>query len=69
MPNYIINSNADHKGYNEVHETTCNHLPNYSNRIDLGWHINATSAVSYAKMNGWRHADGCYYCCEEVHHG
>lgn len=67
--NYIINKNLDENGRNEVHVTTCSHLPLLRNQVSLGWHPNARSAVAYAKQIGWKYADGCYYCCNEAHHG
>ena len=69
MPNYIINRQEDEKGLNEVHTTNCNHLPLSNNQVSIGWHADAISAVAYAKQNGWSKADGCYYCCNEAHHG
>lgn len=69
MPNYIINTNTDSNGYNEVHNTSCNHLPEVANQVSLGYHIGAEAAVSYAKSVGYKNADGCYYCCNEAHHG
>lgn len=69
MANYIINRKEDSKGYNEVHTTICNHLPDYINRVDIGWHSTAIDAVNYAKTIGWKSADGCYFCSEEAHHG
>lgn len=69
MPNYLINKNDDSKGYNEVHKTDCIHLPEYQNRVNLGWFSNDTEAVNYAKTHGYPHADGCYYCCNSAHHG
>lgn len=67
--NYIINKNKDDKGYNEVHTTTCEHLPESWNKVKLGWFENGIEAVNYAKNNGYSNADGCYYCCNEAHHG
>jgi len=69
MPNYIINKNQDDNNRNEVHTTSCNHLPLAKNQASLGSHPDAKSAVSYAKLLGWKNADGCYYCCNEAHHG
>lgn len=69
MPNYIINKNCDEKGRNEIHTTTCNHKPASWNQVSLGWFSCAESALVYAKLQGWKSADGCYYCCEEIHKG
>lgn len=69
MTYYIINKNEDNKGNNEIHNTSCGHLPLAQNQVSLGWQNDAKSAVSYAKSIGWKNADGCYYCCEEAHHG
>lgn len=69
MANYIINKNTDNNGKNEVHNTSCEHLPLLQNQVSLGWHANANAAVTYAKSIGWNNADGCYYCCNEAHKG
>lgn len=69
MPNYLINKEKTDGQYNEVHITTCNHLPEYTNRYDLGFHMNGKDAVAYAKRIGFTDADGCYYCCGEAHKG
>lgn len=69
MSNYIINKNQDSKGYNEVHTTSCTHLPEVKNQVALGWFTDAKSAVAYAKSNGYPTADGCYYCCADAHKG
>lgn len=68
MKNYIINARKDENGYNEVHTTICNHLPEYQNRRNLGSFANTKEAVAYAKRNGYSNVDGCYYCSNEAHH-
>ncbi len=69
MPNYIINRNKDDNGYNEIHDTTCKHLPALQNQVNLGWYLNSKEALSAAKTLGWKDADGCYHCCNEIHKG
>lgn len=69
MANYIINKNKDEKGLNEVHTTTCLHLPKMTNWDNLGYHSNEIEAVNYAKRNGYPNADGCKYCCPLAHNG
>lgn len=69
MPNFLINAEKTDGRYNEVHKTTCDHLPSLINRRDLGWHASANDAVAYAKRNGYTYADGCGYCCPEANHG
>lgn len=69
MPYYLINTEKTDGRYNEVHTTTCNHLPSIYNRKDLGWHANAKDAVAYAKNSGYLYADGCFYCCPEANRG
>ena len=66
---YIINSNKDEKGLNEVHKTDCSRLPLPQNRVDLGYFSDAIEAVNYAKNHGWPNADGCWYCSSEAHRG
>lgn len=69
MPNYIINKEKTDGIYNEVHTTTCGHLPILNNREGLGYFTNANDAVLYATSNGYPKADGCYYCCKEANRG
>lgn len=69
MANYIVNRNQDFKGYNEVHITSCGHLPETQNQVQLGWFSDAKGAVSHAQAMGYPNADGCYYCCIEAHKG
>ena len=69
MNHYLINKNADEKGRNEIHKTNiCSHLPDPKNRENLGWFSSDEDALKHAKGNGYPNADGCYYCCEEIHH-
>lgn len=70
MPNYIINKNAQSNGDHEVHEqgSTCQHMPNTGNQIDLGWHTSCHGAVAEAKRRWPDHRiNGCYYCCNDCH--
>ena len=69
MANYLINQKPDEKGLNEVHNTTCAHLPDKFNQVNLGSHDNEIAAVDYAKRHGWPNADGCYHCCPKAHRG
>ena len=68
MDIYYINKNNDGKGYNEVHTSNCNYLPEEKNRIYLGVFSDEIQAVNYAKAKGYN-ADGCYYCCPKAHRG
>jgi len=70
MPYYIINKNAQSNGDHEVHEknSSCHHMPDKENQIDLGWHSSCHGAVAEAKRKWPEHKiDGCYYCCNECH--
>lgn len=69
MPNYIINKNADENNMNEVHRTTCAHLPYPVNQVPLGFFNTNKEALAYAKRMGWNNADGCKHCCPDIHHG
>ena len=68
MPNYCVNKNPQPTGEHEVHDldASCSYLPDYSNRLDLGWHTNCHSAVKKAKEH-YNNVDGCYYCCSDCH--
>lgn len=63
---YLINKNAQYNGDHEVHNETCNHLPNLENRKYLGNFSNCRDAVDEAKKLD-SDADGCYWCCNECH--
>ena len=70
MHKYIINKNPQSTGEHEVHrdDCTCSHMPDHSNRIDLGLHSNCQSAVAEAKGRYPNHViDGCFYCCKPCH--
>lgn len=69
MPTYCVNANAQPNGDHEVHDLTigvCNRLPLFSNRRDLGYHVNCQSAVRQAK-GIYAKSNGCYYCCPTCH--
>ncbi len=69
MPYYLINTQPDKNGRNEVHVATCTYLPDPSHRENLGYFPDEIAAVDYAKKHGYPNADGCYYCCPRAHHG
>lgn len=74
MSKYIINQNkqdsASGENYEVHNEETCNHLPNLSNRIYLGYFSDCHEAVRKAKENhsSWSSdIDGCGHCCVPCH--
>jgi len=74
MAKYILNKNKQDSlsGENyEVHdENSCQHLPHYENRIDLGYFNNCKDAMTAAinKFPGSKsEIDGCYWCCNPCH--
>lgn len=69
MSQYIINTKKTDESFNEIHKTTCSHLPYSWNQDKLGYFSDDFSAIAYAKINGYPDADGCAYCCGAVHHG
>ncbi|AVE42459.1 TPA: hypothetical protein ACPUIE_003427 [Proteus mirabilis] len=64
---YYVHTSTDNHGDYEVHQDGCDHMPNASNRQYLGYFTSCAQAVSQAKANGYRTADGCYWCCRECH--
>lgn len=67
MPNYCVNKNAQSNGDHEVHDTgTCTRLPDWSNRLDLGYHATCAGAVQQAKRT-YSQSNGCAYCCPSCH--
>ena len=70
MIHYLINKNADMNGRHEIHKTNiCEHLPDLKNREDLGWFCSDVEALRCAMIRGNLKADGCYYCCNDIHQG
>ncbi len=69
MAEYCVNTNAQSNGDHEVHDLTpgkCSHLPDASNRKNLGWHPSCYSAVATAKLT-YSQSNGCAYCCPQCH--
>ena len=74
MPSYIVNSNPQANGDNEVHTTprsscTSPHYPAVHNQVPLGLHADCHGAVREAKRRGYQTANGCYYCSKACHTG
>lgn len=63
MENYIVNINTDANGLHEIHTSSCIYLPEYYNRLQLGYHENCASAASKANIAGYNPISLCYYCC------
>lgn len=63
---YYVNKNAQSTGEHEIHKSTCFKLPNAENRLYLGEFDNSYDAKEEAKKY-YSNADGCFYCCPEIH--
>ena len=59
---YYVNKNPQSTGEHEVHNDTCEHLPEKENRMFLGVYDNCKDAVNEAKKY-YSNVDGCFYCC------
>ena len=71
MAQYIVNSNKQPNGDNEVHlypRRLCSspRYPATHNQVHLGEHSYCRGAVEKAKRMGYN-ADGCAYCIPECH--
>jgi hypothetical protein len=68
MAKYCVNTNPQPTGEHEVHNITagCRHLPNPSNRRQLGEHATCHGAVAAAKAH-YTKVDGCFYCSKACH--
>ena len=68
---YYVNRNfhtqRDGSIHHEVHKETCSNLPKSWNRLALGIHETAASAMAAAREKMRADVDGCYYCCNEFH--
>jgi len=70
MARFILNSNQQPNGDNEVHNATtgCNWMPESQNQINLGEYPNCHGAVAAAKAAyGNARINGCAYCCPACH--
>lgn len=67
MKSYYVNKNAQDNGDHEVHDESCSRLPISSNREYLGEFNTCGPAVQKAKDNGYKKANGCYYCSRPCH--
>ena len=63
---YYVNKVAQANGDHEVHKATCIRLPYVTNRLYLGDFASSASALREARKY-YPKADGCYYCCHEIH--
>ena len=73
MPQYIVNSNKQSNGDNEVHQfprslCTSPRYPAIQNQVQLGVHSYCRGAVEKAKRMGYN-ANGCWYCARECNTG
>lgn len=74
MAKYIINKNKQDSESGENHEIHnedyCKRLPNYENRIDLGYFNNCKDAMDNAIKRfpkSSKEIDGCFWCCNDCH--
>lgn len=69
MPEYCVNKNAQPgTGDHEVHDLSSQKgcLPDFANRLNLGWYASCEGAVEAAKRY-YDDVNGCYYCANECH--
>lgn len=64
---FYVNKNAQSNGDHEVHRADCSRLPDAENRLYLGEFSSSYEALVAAKRI-YDKADGCAYCCPEIHH-
>lgn len=63
MEKYVVNIKTDDNGIHAIHTESCIYLPEYYNRVQLGWYEKSTSALSSASIAGYSPVTLCYYCC------
>lgn len=71
MPYYYVNrlarpQGAEHEVHDQASRSGC--LPAEHNRIDLGYHVDCTSALAAARRH-FDSVDGCYWCARPCHRG
>lgn len=70
MARFILNSNQQPNGDNEVHNATtgCNWMPESQNQINLGEYTSCHGAVAAAKATySNARINGCIHCCPACH--
>ena len=68
MDNYILNKQKNDELCNEVHKSSCSHLPHLINQVYLDWHNNCNDALYISKKLGYK-PYLCRHCCPEYYHG
>ena len=63
---FYVNKQAQPNGDHEVHRENCYRLPSLDNRLYLGDFYSSVHALREARKY-YPKADGCYYCCSEIH--
>lgn len=63
---YYVNTQPQSNGDHEVHKSTCLHLPDASHRRYLGNFATDQEALQEARKY-YLKADGCFYCCPQIH--
>lgn len=63
---YYVNAVPQTNGDHEVHCEGCYWLPSITNRIYLGSFWSSKEALAAARLR-FPNADGCAYCCPEIH--
>ncbi len=69
MPRYCVSKMPQtNSGDHEVHDLDTNQgcLPDWANRIELGFHASCRGALERAK-NYYRDVNGCYWCARPCH--
>ena len=63
---YYVNSVSQPNGDHEVHCEGCYWMPSITNRIYLGYFASSREALNAAKLR-YPLADGCAFCCPDIH--
>lgn len=63
MTDFYINTET-----HEIHKQTCKCTKSqHSNIKFIGTFASPSKAITSAKSQGYKEADGCYYCCNSYH--
>ena len=63
---YYVNSVPQSNGDHEVHCEGCYWMPSSTNRVYLGYFASSKEALAAARRL-YPSADGCAFCCPEIH--
>lgn len=68
MPNFYLSKELSQHFEHEIHKDDCLYLPDEKSRNLIG-NFNTSQEAFDAISKSTQHVNGCYWCCNSIHHG